>query len=109
MFVVVIDNMGHELVVSREGHEIQFEDPERIQLPFGLFHIRLSVGMTAVATFIGLFPIRWNTGTGTDVMKHHAALMVGGMISTTVLTLLLVPAIYFTGSRVKLSKEVQQP
>jgi len=50
--------------------------------------------MTAATTFIGLIPILWSTGTGADVMKRIAAPMVGGMISATILTLLLIPAIY---------------
>ncbi len=50
--------------------------------------------MTAATTFIGLIPILWSTGTGADVMKRIAAPMVGGMISATILTLLLIPAVY---------------
>jgi len=52
------------------------------------------VMMTAATTFIGLIPILWSTGTGADVMKRIAAPMVGGMISATVLTLLLIPVVY---------------
>jgi len=52
------------------------------------------VFMTAATTFIGLIPILWSTDTGADVMKRIAAPMVGGMISATILTLLLIPAIY---------------
>jgi Cu(I)/Ag(I) efflux system membrane protein CusA/SilA len=50
--------------------------------------------MTVVATMAGLMPIMWNTGTGSQVMKRIAAPMVGGMVSATILTLLVVPAIY---------------
>jgi len=41
-----------------------------------------------------LLPIMWTTGTGADVMKRIAAPMIGGMVSTTVLTLLVIPVIY---------------
>jgi len=50
--------------------------------------------MTAVAIMAGLMPIMWSHGTGSQVMKRIAAPMVGGMVSTTILTLLVVPAIY---------------
>src|SRR5660398_273220 len=42
----------------------------------------------------GLLPIMWGTGTGSEVMSRIAAPMVGGMISSTVLTLAVIPAIY---------------
>ena len=42
----------------------------------------------------GLLPILWSTGTGSEVMQRIAVPMVGGMISSTVLTLIVIPAIY---------------
>jgi copper/silver efflux system protein len=50
--------------------------------------------MTVVAIMAGLLPIMWSTGTGSEVMRRIAAPMVGGMISSTVLTLAVIPAIY---------------
>jgi copper/silver efflux system protein len=50
--------------------------------------------MTVVAIMAGLLPIMWSTGTGSEVMSRIAAPMVGGMISSTVLTLVVIPAIY---------------
>ncbi|GAB6191457.1 efflux RND transporter permease subunit [Desulfocastanea catecholica] len=50
--------------------------------------------MTVVATMAGLMPIMWSSGTGSEVMKRIATPMVGGMVSATVLTLVVVPAIY---------------
>jgi len=50
--------------------------------------------MTVVAIMAGLAPIMWNHGTGSEVMKRIAAPMIGGMISATILTLIVVPAIY---------------
>ena len=52
------------------------------------------VVMTVTAITAGLMPILWSSGTGADVMKRIASPMVGGMISATVLTLLVIPAIY---------------
>jgi Cu(I)/Ag(I) efflux system membrane protein CusA/SilA len=53
------------------------------------------VMMTFFAIFAGLLPIMWSHGTGALAMKRIAAPMVGGMLSTTVLTLLIVPLVYF--------------
>ena len=50
--------------------------------------------MTVIAIMAGLIPILWSQGTGADVMKRIAAPMVGGMLTSTVLTLLVIPAIY---------------
>jgi Cu(I)/Ag(I) efflux system membrane protein CusA/SilA len=50
--------------------------------------------MTVTAIMAGLVPILWGDGTGASVMKRIAAPMVGGMISSTVLTLIVIPAVY---------------
>ena len=50
--------------------------------------------MTVVAIMAGLLPIMWSTGAGSEVMSRIAAPMVGGMISSTILTLIVIPAIY---------------
>ena len=50
--------------------------------------------MTVTAITAGLLPILWSQGTGADVMKRIAAPMVGGMITSTILTLVVIPAIY---------------
>jgi Cu(I)/Ag(I) efflux system membrane protein CusA/SilA len=50
--------------------------------------------MTVAAIMAGLVPILWSTGTGSEVMGRIAAPMVGGMMSSTVLTLLVIPALY---------------
>ena len=50
--------------------------------------------MTVASTMIGLLPILWATGAGASVMKRIAAPMIGGMVSSTMLTLLVIPAIW---------------
>ncbi len=50
--------------------------------------------MTVTAIMAGLLPILWGSGAGASVMKRIAAPMVGGMISSTVLTLVVIPAVY---------------
>jgi Cu(I)/Ag(I) efflux system membrane protein CusA/SilA len=58
--------------------------------------------MTVTTIILGLAPILWGSGTGTDVMKRIAAPMVGGMITSTVLTLVVIPAIYLVWRRAAL-------
>tara|TARA_B100001964_G_scaffold160710_1_gene176459 strand:- start:33 stop:251 length:219 start_codon:yes stop_codon:yes gene_type:complete len=53
------------------------------------------VMMTAAAIIAGLLPILLGPGTGSEVMSRIAAPMVGGMISSVLLTLLVLPAVYF--------------
>jgi Cu(I)/Ag(I) efflux system membrane protein CusA/SilA len=50
--------------------------------------------MTVVAIMAGLMPIMWSHGTGSQIMKRIATPMIGGMVSATILTLVVVPAIY---------------
>jgi len=50
--------------------------------------------MTVVAIMAGLLPILWSQGTGSEVMRRIAAPMVGGMVSSTLLTLIVIPVIY---------------
>jgi Cu(I)/Ag(I) efflux system membrane protein CusA/SilA len=55
--------------------------------------------MTVTATIVGLLPIMFGTGTGSEVMRRIAAPMVGGLVSATLLALVLVPALYLLWRR----------
>ena len=50
--------------------------------------------MTVSATIAGLLPIMWSHGTGSEVMSRIAAPMIGGMISSTILTLIVIPVLF---------------
>ena len=50
--------------------------------------------MTVTAIMAGLVPILWSSGSGSEVMQRIAVPMIGGMVSSTVLTLVVIPAIY---------------
>ncbi len=62
--------------------------------------------MTGGSTIAGLLPIMWSHGTGTDVMKRIAAPMIGGMFTTLILTLLVIPAINIIWRGWNLKKEL---
>ncbi|MBA54857.1 MAG: CusA/CzcA family heavy metal efflux RND transporter [Pseudomonadales bacterium] len=53
------------------------------------------VMMTAIATIVGLIPVMYGTGTGSEVMSRIAAPMVGGMMTAVLLTLFVLPALYY--------------
>ncbi len=63
--------------------------------------------MTVTAIMAGLLPIMWGTGTGSEVMSRIAAPMVGGMISSTVLTLAVIPAIYALVKQWRLKRDIE--
>src|SRR5437899_1438281 len=50
--------------------------------------------MTVTAIMAGLLPIMWSTGTGSEIMQRIAVPMIGGMVSSTLLTLIVIPAIF---------------
>jgi Cu(I)/Ag(I) efflux system membrane protein CusA/SilA len=63
--------------------------------------------MTVVAIMAGLLPIMWGSGTGSEVMSRIAAPMVGGMISSTILTLAVIPAIYALVKEWRLARNLE--
>jgi len=65
--------------------------------------------MTVTAIMAGLAPILWSRGTGADVMKRIAAPMVGGMVTATLLTLVVIPAIYFIWRRWQVRRPMAAP
>lgn len=64
--------------------------------------------MTVTAIMAGLLPILWGHGTGSQVMKRIAAPMVGGMITSTILTLLVIPTIFYLWKSIKIRKIAQE-
>ena len=55
--------------------------------------------MTVLAIMLGLVPALWSQGAGASVMKRIAAPMVGGMVTSTILTLVVIPVIYYLWRR----------
>ena len=66
--------------------------------------------MTVCTTIIALLPIMWSNGTGADTMKRIAAPMIGGLVSSAVLILVIIPAVYYLWrSREIISGKLRQP
>ncbi len=77
----------------REGRAFSREDLDAAIMEGAVERVRPKM-MTVCAIVAGLLPILWSTGTGSEVMQRIAVPMIGGMLSSTVLTLIVIPAIY---------------
>lgn len=78
---------------NQEGMALTADDVREAVIEGSVLRVRPKM-MTVVAIMAGLLPIMWATGTGSEVMRRIAAPMVGGMVSATILTLIVIPAIY---------------
>jgi copper/silver efflux system protein len=78
---------------AREGRPFTRADLQEAIMLGAVERVRPKM-MTVVAIMAGLVPILWSTGAGSEVMQRIAVPMIGGMISSTVLTLVVIPAIY---------------
>ena len=75
------------------GEQLRVEDVYDAVMQGAVMRVR-PLMMTVVAIMAGLLPIMWGSGTGSETMRRIAAPMVGGMVSATILTLIVIPAIY---------------
>ncbi|TAH44713.1 MAG: efflux RND transporter permease subunit [Betaproteobacteria bacterium] len=95
IMLIYLDHAWKELRERRqaEGREAGIADLYEAIMEGAVERVRPKM-MTVVAIMAGLLPIMWGSGTGSEVMSRIAAPMVGGMVSSTVLTLAVIPAIY---------------
>jgi Cu(I)/Ag(I) efflux system membrane protein CusA/SilA len=96
--VVMLIYLDHAYQAQRslcqsEGREFTREDLHAALMAGAAERLRPKM-MTVAAIMAGLLPIMWSHGTGSEVMRRIAAPMVGGMVSSTLLTLIVIPAIY---------------
>jgi Cu(I)/Ag(I) efflux system membrane protein CusA/SilA len=95
VMIVYLNNAWQEAKehARREGRRPTLGELHEAVVAGAVERVRPKV-MTVVTTIAALVPIMWIDGTGAEVMRRIAAPMVGGMISSTVLTLAVIPAIY---------------
>lgn len=96
--VIMLIYLDHALEARRtraasEGRALTREDVHAAVMEGAVERVRPKI-MTVVAIMAGLLPILWSHGTGSEVMQRIAVPMVGGMISSTILTLIVIPVIY---------------
>ena len=106
--VVMLIYLDHALEALRERREIERRPFTRADLHAAIMEgavdrVRPKM-MTVVAIMAGLLPILWSTGTGSEVMQRIAVPMIGGMVSSTVLTLIVIPAVYGLAKGIGLPK-----
>ena len=106
--VIMLIYLDHALTAQREKAERENrvftrEDLYAAIMEGAVERVRPKM-MTVVAIMAGLLPILWSTGTGSEVMQRIAVPMIGGMVSSTVLTLIVIPAIYALVKGFKLPK-----
>lgn len=95
IMLVYLNQSVEQARSSQSGPEsLSLKQFQRAVLDGAVLRVR-PVLMTTGATIVGLLPIMWSDGTGSEVMQRLAAPMVGGMVSALVLTLLVLPAVYF--------------
>jgi Cu(I)/Ag(I) efflux system membrane protein CusA/SilA len=80
-------------VCDREGRQFGRDNLNRAIMVGAVERVRPKM-MTVVAIMAGLLPILWSTGTGSEIMQRIAVPMIGGMVSSTLLTLIVIPAVY---------------
>ncbi len=95
VMLIYLDQAWQRIQAERAaaGERVAIEDLYRAIMEGAVERVRPKM-MTVVAIMAGLLPIMWSTGTGSEVMSRIAAPMVGGMLSSTVLTLAVIPALY---------------
>lgn len=92
--------------VARAGRALKESDLFEAVIEGGALRVRPKA-MTAAAIIVGLLPIMYGSGTGSEVMRRIAAPMIGGMVSAVLLTLLVLPAAYYLMKRRQLSAPAQ--
>src|SRR3989440_1433668 len=95
VMLIYLDQAYTELRESRaaEGRPFTHDDLRAAIMHGGAERVR-PLMMTVAAIMAGLLPIMWSHGTGAEVMQRIAVPMIGGMVSSTLLTLIVIPAIY---------------
>ena len=93
----------HQQTADQAGRPIQRDDVEHAVFEGALMRVR-PIMMTVAAIIAGLLPIMLGGGTGSEVMRRIAAPMVGGMVSATILTLAVSPAIFLLWQRHRVAK-----
>jgi Cu(I)/Ag(I) efflux system membrane protein CusA/SilA len=92
VFMLLYLDLAYEQA-KREGRMNTLQELQEAILQGAVKRLRPKF-MTMAAAFLGLAPIMWSTGAGADVMKHIAAPMIGGIITSFLLELVVYPAVY---------------
>ena len=105
----LLERKAHSIRLTPAGEAMLREARELLQHANGAVERVRPKMMTVVAIMAGLVPILWSTGAGSEIMQRIAVPMIGGMVSSTLLTLIVIPAVYGLVKGFGLGKTQEQP
>ncbi len=98
----------HETEAREQSRSLTVEDVRQAVIDGAVMRVR-PIMMTVTAIVAGLLPIMLGSGTGSEVMRRIAAPMVGGMASATILTLIVIPAVFLIWKQSGLRQRAESP
>ncbi|SHF81274.1 Cu(I)/Ag(I) efflux system membrane protein CusA/SilA [Loktanella atrilutea] len=107
IMLIYLDHALNEARVRKGGRDLTRDELYAAIMVGAVDRVRPKM-MTVVAIMAGLMPILWAHGTGSEIMQRIAVPMIGGMVSSTLLTLIVIPAVYgiVKGWRLEKASEV---
>jgi Cu(I)/Ag(I) efflux system membrane protein CusA/SilA len=92
VMILYLDN-AYDSLKKEKGREFGILDVYESVISGAVLRVRPKL-MTVTTTIAGLLPVMWGSGTGSEAMKRIATPMVGGLVTSTILTLIVIPVIY---------------
>ena len=110
IMLIYLDNALENMAAKRraEGLEFSLQDLHQAIIECAVERVRQKI-MTVVASMAGLLPIMWSTGTGSEVTRRIAAPMVCGMVSSTLLTLIVIQVICDLVKSRRILRRIERP
>ena len=105
VMLVYLDNVYNDY--KRDDNMRSMKDLHQAIIEGAVERVRPKL-MTVTTTMVGLLPILWGTAAGSQTMKRIAAPMVGGMVSSTILTLIVIPILYFLWKKRELDRAARK-
>ena len=93
VMLVYLDHAYHRKVLAHDGRPLAPADLRAAIMEGAVERVRPKM-MTVTAIMAGLLPIMWSHGAGAEIMRRIAVPMLGGMVTSTVLTLVVIPVVY---------------
>ena len=110
IMLIYLDNALENMAAKRraEGLEFSLQDLHQAIIECAVERVRQKI-MTVVASMAGLLPIMWSTGTGSEVTRRIAAPMICGMVSSTLLTLIVIQVICDLVKSRRILRRIERP
>lgn len=110
VMLIYLNHAYDELKAAREAKGEAFTRDDLYQaIMLGAVERVRPKMMTVIAIMAGLLPIMWSTGTGSEIMQRIAVPMIGGMLSSTILTLVVIPAVFALIKGATIAERISSP